>query len=108
VHERKERVADRLHDQRAAEGQTAADAVDDRAGDGEGDQPHRRAECQHEAGSIERNAAHVVQVDDEERVCDSLSEPVGEPAHLQQPHRARQIGVQRANVGGDGLHGGRA
>ena len=93
-HERQQAEADRLQDEAAAERQPRADAVDQRARR----RSRRRAapptRRRRQAGRAEPEAAHVVQVDDEEREDDPVPERVDHAADLEQPDVAREPRIE--------------
>ena len=103
--ERQESVADRLEDQPGGERRLRADAVDERPGDHPAQEQRERRDGHDEPCRPEREAADVVQVDDEERQREPVSERVREPADLEQPHRERQARVQAAEVAPRHRHG---
>ena len=86
------------HEQRADQHALRADLVRERAGDEaraeRGGRVHRRGEPR----EAERDPAHVVQVDDQERQHDPVTEGVRQPADLQDPDRPRELGIQAAEV----------
>ena len=92
--EREEPEADRLEHEAAAERQPRADAVDDDARADPTDEQRRRGDADDQPGSPEREPAHVVEVDDEEREHDPVPEGVDHPADLEQPHLARQLRIE--------------
>ncbi len=92
--EGEEAEADGLEGEAAAERQPRADPVDhDPGGDARTEQ-RRRGEADDQAGRPEREAAHVVQVDDEEREHDPVPEGVDHPADLEQPHLPGQLRIE--------------
>ncbi len=99
MHEREEREADGLHHEARAEDRAGAEPVDERAGDQPGCQLRRSRDRDDETGDAEPEAAHAVEVDDEERQHEAVAERVREPAELQQPDLAREARVESAEVG---------
>jgi hypothetical protein len=93
-HEREEPEADSLQDQTRAEHPAGTQSVDERSRD----QPCRQLCCRRhrddEARDAEPKAAHVVQVDDEERQDEPVAERVHDAAELQQPHLAWELRVE--------------
>ena len=63
---------------------------DERAGDEARGERGGRVDRGREPGEAERDPAHVVQVDDQERQDDPVPERVRQPADLQHPDRPRQ------------------
>ena len=55
-----------------------------------------------------RYPPHVVEVDDEERHDDAVSEHVREAACLEQPDRAGELRIQAADIAGERAHGAQA
>src|SRR6185436_19459155 len=95
-HEWEEAEADRLHDEPAAEHDPRAEPVDERSGDDPSCQLRGGRRCDDESSDAEGEAAHVVQVDDEERQDEAVPERVHDAAELQQPYLARQLRIERA------------
>ena len=69
-----------------------------RPGQRPGHQRGHRVRRGDQARQRQREAAHVVQVDDQERDDDPVAEEVREPSQLEQPDRARQLRVQAAEI----------
>ena len=92
--EREEAEADRLEHEAAAEREPRADAVDQVPGEDSRREQRRRRDADDQAGRAEREPAHVVQVDDEEREHDPVPEGVDHPADLEQPHLAGQLRIE--------------
>ncbi len=99
TNEREEREGDGHHDQRAGQNSPRPEAVGERAPDEAGDEPRCGVGRDDETCDAERDSAHVVQVDDQERPDHPVPEHVGEPARLQDPDVARQLRVQAPKVG---------
>ena len=83
VHRRVPDEADREQDERGREHAPAAEPVDERAGDRAGDERDGGVRREHEAGDRQRDAAHVVEVDQRERQHDAVAERVAEAAELE-------------------------
>jgi hypothetical protein len=85
VDQRVASVPDRQEDERGGEGSAPADAVDDDADRRPGEQAGGAGRRQHEPGRPQREAAHVVQVDDKEREREAVADRVREPAEAEDP-----------------------
>ena len=108
VDERIARVPGRHEQQCHRQHAASAEAVDQRAADRTGDQPDRRVRAHDEAGHAEADPAHVVQIDEQERVREPVPEGVHERAQLQDLHVARQRRHERARVTREHSHDARA
>jgi len=96
--QREEREPHRHHDERAAEDGARPDPVRERPADESGAQCRRRVRSDDHACEAQRDPAHVVQVDDQERPDHSVAEHVRETARLQDPDVARQVRVEASQV----------
>src|SRR6266540_2149886 len=96
--QREESEADRHHDQSATQDRPRPDPI----GEGTAHEPRygrgggTRGDDQ--PSDPERDPAHVVQVNDQERSDDAVAEHVREPAGLKDPDVPRQLRVQAAKV----------
>jgi len=97
--------ADRHQPERERERDPAAGLVDDRADDRAGDEPDRGARSDDEPSRREVDVADVVEVDEEERVGEPISERIDQRTGLQRPYGARQGWVQRPQVRAQEVHG---
>ena len=97
--------ADRHQPERERERDPAADPVDERADDRAGDEPGGRVRPDDQSRRGEVDVADVVEVDEEERVREPVSQRIDQRAGLQRPHGARERGVQRPQVRAQELHG---
>ena len=84
---------------RAAEHDTRAEPVRERAADKARGKCSQRTGGHDKAGDAEREPADVVQVDDQERPDDAVPEHVHKPARLQDPDVPRKLRIQAAKVG---------
>ena len=94
----------RLEGQPEQERVAPADAVDGGACHQPRGQCGHAAEGKREARLGERDPAHVVEVDDDERQDDPVPERVDDAADLNQPDLARQMRVELAEVRGQRAH----
>ena len=92
--ERHERERDRHHDERAGEHALRPDPVGERAGEEAARERRRGLRRRGEPGEPERDPAHVVQIDDQERQDDAVAERVQQPAGLQHVDVPRQAWVR--------------
>ena len=97
--EREQAEPERLEDEPRRERAPSADPVDQRAGEDPRDELGQGRHRDDEAGRPQREPADVVQVDDEEREHEPVSERVREAADLEQPDGQREARVQAAEVG---------
>jgi hypothetical protein len=81
-----------------------ADVVDRPAGAEAGDERRDARERQRESGLGERDPAHVVQVDDDERDHDPVPECVHDAADLDEPDRSREVRVEPAEIRSQRFH----
>jgi hypothetical protein len=104
ANQREHRECGRLQGQPQQERVAPTDAVDRRARQEPRAQRGHAAEGKREARLGERDPAHVVQVDDDEREGDPVSESVDDTAYLDQPDLSRQVRVELAEVRGQRAH----
>ncbi len=93
-----EREGDSGHDERAAEHDAGAESIRQCAANEARRERRERAGCDYEASDAERQASHVVQVDDQERPDHAVPEHVHEPAGLKDPDLARKLRIQATKV----------
>ena len=89
---------DRLEQQSQEQGVPPAETVDECPGPETGCERGNSARGEREARGRERDSAHVVQVDDDERKDDPVPERVDNAAGLDEPDLARQHRVEAADV----------
>ena len=94
--QREERKGNRLEQQAEQQRVPPTEAVDDRAGSEAGRQGGDGAGREGEARCGERDPAHVVQVDDDEREHDPVPQGVDDSAALDEPDLPRQERVEAA------------
>jgi hypothetical protein len=94
--EREERERRGLQEEPEQQRVAPADPVDRRAGREPGRERGHAREREREPGLGERDPAHVVQVDDDERDHDAVAERVHDAARLDEPDRARKVRVEPA------------
>jgi hypothetical protein len=104
-HEREAAVAGRQERERGHQRRARADAIDQATCERAPDEPDSEQLGDHEARRPETDVAHVVQVDDQERDHDPVSERVGDAAGLEQPDGAGELRSQPLQVRGDGFQG---
>jgi hypothetical protein len=90
---------DRHHGERDEQDTLRADAVGERAADEAARERGRRLRGRREPGEAERDPAHVVEVDDQEREDDPVPERVQQAPELQDVDVVRQARVEAADVG---------
>jgi hypothetical protein len=102
--QREHRERGRLQHEPEQEGVTSADPIDRPAGAEARDERGHAGEGEREPRLGERDPAHVVQVDDDERDHDPVAERVHDAAGLDEPDRAGQVRIEPAHVGRQRSH----
>ena len=97
--QREQREGRRHHDQRRCEHGPRSHAIREGTADEARAQRCRGVRRDDQPGEPERDAAHVVQVDDQERPDDAVPEHIREAPGLEDPDVARQVWVQAPKVG---------
>ena len=99
ANQREQSKGDGGDDEGTAEHDARPQPVCERAADEARGERRQRTAGNDEAGHAEREPANVVQVDDQKRPDDAVSEHVREPAGLKDPDIPRQLRIQAAKVG---------
>ena len=97
--QREERERHRHQDEGCGQHPSRSESIGECAADEPRHQRRGRVGSDDESGNPERDAAHVVQVDDQERSDHPVPEHVREPARLQDPDVPRQLRIEAAEVG---------
>ena len=96
--QRHQRERDRHHDECAEQHALRADPIGERPAKEAARECRRRLDRRRAAGEPERDPAHVVEVDEEEREDDAVPERVDERPGLKDVHVARQARVEATEV----------
>ena len=103
--ERHQREPDGGDGEGGAERDAAADPVEQRPRGRADDDPDDAHQRDDEPGRPEAEAAHVVQVEKEERERDPRPEEVDERPELERPDCARQLRIEALEVRAEAVHG---
>ncbi|MDX6407252.1 MAG: hypothetical protein QOE13_323 [Gaiellaceae bacterium] len=99
ANERKESKRDRRDHECAAEDDAWPEPVRESTAHEAGGERGKRSSCDDEPGNPERKPAHVVQVNDQKRPDNAVTEHVRQPASLQNPDVPRELRIEAAKVG---------